>query len=106
MVFPISCLVSPYFQNAKNYYIEFEKEDSLNNFQLYYKNKKIKIEYKIDLKGKIAFLNNERKLQCISYDDGSKMSNFTKYKIINYFTKWLSDNHLLSNEVNTTFEEL
>lgn len=40
------------------------------------------------------------------YDDGSKMSNFTKYRIINYFTAWLLDNDYLSKEVTTTFEEL
>ena len=47
--------------------------------------------------------NNESKLSCISYADGSKMSNFVKYKIINYFTKWLNDNNLLSSETTITF---
>lgn len=34
------------------------------------------------------------------------MTNFTKYKINNYFTKWLSDNDLMSDEITSTFEEL
>ena len=64
------------------------------------------IKYEIDKVGKIKFANNEHKLSCISYADGSKMSNFTKYRIINYFTKWLSEYKLLSDEVTITHEEL
>ena len=99
-------LISPYTQNHKNYYIEFASENSLNNFQLYYKNKLVAIKYKIDNNGKIAFSSNDNKLSCVSYADGSKMSNLTKYKIINYFAKWLNDNDLASNEITTTFEQL
>lgn len=99
-------LISPYTQNSKNYYIEFESENSLNNFKLNYKNKLVAIQYKIDNNGKIAFLNNNSKLSYISYADGSKMSNLTKYKIINYFTKWLNDNDLMSSEITSTFEQL
>lgn len=54
--------------------------------------------------GKITFYNNNNKLSCISYKDGSNMSNLTKYKIMNYFTKWLNDNGLMSDEITTTFE--
>ena len=99
-------LISPYTQSSKNYYIEFESENSLNNFRLSYKNKLVAIQYKIDNNGKIFFSNNNSKLSCISYADGSKMSNLTKYKIINYFTKWLNDNGLMSNEITSTFEQL
>lgn len=99
-------LISPYTQNPNNYYIEFESEDSLNNFKLNYKNKLVSIQYKIDNNGKISFLNNASKLSCISYADGSKMNNLTKYKIINYFVKWLNDNELMSNEITSTFEKL
>lgn len=99
-------LISPYTQNSKNYYIEFESENSLAGFKLSYKNKQVSIQYKIDNNGKIAFSNNNSKLSCISYSDGSKMSNLTKYKIINYFTKWLNDNGLMSNEITSTFEQL
>lgn len=99
-------LISPYTQNSKNYYIEFNKNDSKIDFKLSYKGKLVDIKHKIDNDGKICFSNNSSKLSCISYADNSKMSNFTKYKIINYFTKWLSDNDLLSNSVTVTFEEL
>ena len=99
-------LINPYTQNSKNYYIEFQSANSLAGFKLIYKGKIVNIKYKIDDKGKIAFLNNESKLSCISYADGSKMTNFKKYKINNYFTKWLSDNDLMSDEITSTFEEL
>jgi len=99
-------LVNPYTQKSSNYYIEFQNENSLVGFKLTYKGKLVNIKHKIDNNGKIAFANNESKLSCISYADGTQMNNFVKYKIINYFTKWLSDNNLLSLEVTTTYEEL
>ena len=89
----------------QNYYIEFQNENSLADFKLSYKGKLVNIQYKIDNNGKIAFINNS-KLSCVSYADGTKMSNFTKYRIINYFTKQLNDNKLLSSEVTSTFEQL
>lgn len=97
-------LISPYTQKSKNYYIEFVSENSLAGFKMFYKNKPVSIQYKIDREGKIAFANNNSKLSCISYADGSKISNMTKYKIINYFTRWLNDNGLMSNEITTTLE--
>ena len=99
-------LITPYTQKASNYYIEFQSENSLEGFKLSYKGKLVNIQHKIDKNGKIAFANNGNKLSCISYADGTKMSNLVKYKIINYFTKWLNDNKLLSDEVTATFEKL
>lgn len=96
--------ISPYTQSSKDYYITVQSENSLAGFELYYKKKKVNIAYKVDSKGKIAFANNAQKTQCISYADGSKMKNITKYRIVNYFTKWLMSNHLLSDEVTITFE--
>ena len=104
--FGYSLLINAYTQKPSNYYIEFQNEHSLANFKLSYKGKLVNIQYKIDDKGKIAFANNRSKLSCISYADGTKMSNFVKYKIMNYFTKWLNDNNLLSLEVTTTLEKL
>ena len=99
-------LISPYTQKSSNYYIEFQNENSLADFKLSYKGKLVNIQHIIDNNGKIAFANNSSKLSCISYADGTQMSNLVKYKIINYFTKWLNDNNLLSSEVTSTFEQL
>jgi hypothetical protein len=99
-------LISPYTQNSSDYYIEFQNENTLAGFRLFYKQKLVYIQYKVDSVGKIAFANNGSKLSCISYADGTNMSNFVKYKIINYFSKWLNDNQLLSKEVTTTLEQL
>lgn len=41
-------LISPYTQRRKNYSIEFEKENTLKNFKLFYKGKLVNIDYKID----------------------------------------------------------
>lgn len=106
LAFGYVLLINPYTQKSSNYYIEFQNENSLAGFKLFYKGKLVNILHKIDGNGKIAFANNQSKLSCISYADGSKMSNLVKYKIINYFTRWLHDNNLLSSEVTTTFEQL
>ena len=97
-------LISPYTQSSKNYKIEFESDNSLNNFKLTYKDKPVLIKYKIDNNGKIAFQDNYHKTDCIMYADGSKMSNITKYRIVNYFVRWLNDNNLMSEEITSTIE--
>lgn len=99
-------LISPYTQNSNHYYIEFQNENTLTGFKLSYKGKLVNIKYIVANDGKIAFANNKSKLDCISYASGEKMSNLVKYRIINYFSKWLNDNHLLSKEVTTTFEKI
>lgn len=99
-------LISPYTQKSDNYYIEFQNENSVVGFKLYYKGKLVNIQYKVDKEGKIAFANNQKKLNCISYADGSKMSNLEKYRVLNYFGKWLQDNKLFSSEITVTFEEI
>ena len=87
---------------ARNYYITFQSDDSLDGFELLYKKKIVNILYKTDAKGKIAYADNANKIKCVSYADGSKMSNITKYRIVNYFGKWLMENDLLSDEVTFT----
>ena len=97
-------LISPYFQNSNNYYIEFQNEHVLSGFKLMYKGKLVRVNYIVANDGRIAFADNLNKTKCISYFDGTKMSNFTKYRIINYFSKWLSENNLLSDSVTVSYE--
>lgn len=97
-------LISPYTQNANNYYIEFSSNDSLDNFILKYKGKVVDVKYVIDNEGKIAFEKNLKKTDCISYADGSKMNKFTKHRIANYFSFWLNSNNLLSSSVTFSLE--
>lgn len=99
-------LISPYGQKVSDYNIRFKSRDSLADFTLTYKGKEVAFLYKIDKDGKIMFSDNAHKLNCVSYRDGSKMSNFTKYRIMNFFSKWLMDNKLLSDNVTVTFEKL
>lgn len=97
-------LISPFTQRSSNYHIEFPNENSLEGFKLSYKGKLVNIKHKIDKEGKIAFANNSSKTSCVSYADGTPMSNLTKYRIINYFIKWLSDNKLMSSDVTCYYE--
>lgn len=48
-------LINPYTQSSKNYYIEFESENALTGFNLFYKTKQVSIQYIIDKNGKIAY---------------------------------------------------
>ena len=97
-------MILPAFQNPNNYYIEFVREDSMEGFKLYYKNKLINVLYRVDSVGKIAFMYNDNKLGCVSYADGSKMKKIDRYRIVNYFSMWLNDNDLLSKDVTVVFE--
>ena len=99
-------LISPYTQNSNNYYIKVKNSNSFEGFELYYKQKKIDIKFSTDQEGKFKWANNNSKLECISYSDNTKMNNFTKYRIINYFSAWLLDNDYLSKDVTITFEKL
>lgn len=99
-------LISPYTQNSNNYYIKVKNSNSFKGFELYYKQKKIDMKFTTDQEGKFKWANNDAKLECISYCDNTKMSNFTKYRIINYFSTWLLDNNYLSKDVTVTFEKL
>ena len=97
-------MISPYCQNPNNYYIEFQDENTLADFKLYYKNKLVNVLYKVDQVGKIAFASNTNKLGCVSYADGSVMKKIDKYRIVNYFTLWLTENDLVSKDVTFVFE--
>ena len=88
-------LLSPYQQYTENYYIEFEDENTLNGFKLFYAKKEVAVSYKINEEGKIVF-DQEDKLKCFNYADGSRMSSLRKRRIINYFTAWLKDKDLIS----------
>lgn len=99
-------LISAYTQSKNNYYIKIKNENSFEGFELYYKKKRINIKFEVDKYGKFKWSNNNAKLKCVSYFDGTKMSNFTKYRIINYFSAWLLENDYLSKDVTVTFEKL
>lgn len=99
-------LISAYTQNSNNYYIKVKAENSFEGFELYYKQRKVELKFDVDEEGKFRWSNDKSKLKCISYSDGTNMSNFTKYRIINYFSSWLLENDYLSKDVSVTFEEL
>ena len=99
-------LISAYTQNPNNYYIKVKSENSFEGIELYYKKKRVNLKFLVDQEGKFKWANNKSKLECVSYFDGTKMSNFTKYRIINYFSAWLLENDSLSKDVTVTFEKI
>jgi len=87
-------LLSPYQQYTENYYIEFKSENTLEGFKLFYRKKELKVECRIDENGKLVF-DKENEAECVSYADGTKLSNLTRNRIVNYFIRWLKDNDLM-----------
>lgn len=88
--------INAYAQRSDNYSFEFETN---KKFALSYKGKPVLIKHTFDKNGKVMFSDDSNKLNCISYADGSYMSKRTKYKILNYSGRWLSDNNVLSDKV-------
>ena len=99
-------LISAYTQSSKNYYLKVQNPSSFENIELYYKKKRVNLKYVVDNEGKFKWAKDDAKLECVSYFDGTNMSNFTKYRILNYFSAWLLDNEYLSKEVTVSFEKL
>ncbi len=89
-------LLSPYQQYPRNYKIELSKENSLEDFKLFYKNKPLNIQYELNEEGKFSFKEPKKRLECIEYENNKCMSNLTKRRILNYFTAWLKENELLA----------
>jgi len=84
-------LLSPDQQYTENYRIELKSENSIDGFKLFYRKRELTVSYKIE-EGKIIFDDSKNNF---TYKDGTKISYLTKQRIINYFSKWLSQNDLL-----------
>lgn len=89
-------LISPYQQYPEKYRIEFENEENVYGFKIFYRKKEVKIPYKKAEDGKIL-LKFDNNLKNIYYVDGSKMAKLTKLRVKNYLESWLKDNELISN---------
>lgn len=69
-----------------------------------HKGKEVQVDLKKDSKGKYLFANPTKKHLCVRYADNSHISNFNRYRIVNYLASALMDNDLLSDEVKLTLE--
>lgn len=97
--------VFPGMQNPKNYEIHYASETSLKDgFSMYYKGNPVKIRYVLDKKGHFAFADEKNKHKCVSYANGKKMKNATKYRIVNYIATYFMSMGLLSDNTTITFE--
>ena len=90
-------MTTAYVQKSDNYSIIIANDGIAAGFELYYKGKKVYIDYVVDDENKISYRYVHNKTMCISYADNSKMLLITKFSIADYFTTWLNDQNLLSN---------
>ena len=88
--------ISPYFQNKKNYKIVLDED-----IKIYYKNKLLNFEYVVKEDGKVDFKDVLNKNKCISYADGSKMSDRLKYQHANFIAMALSELGIMSQQYLT-----
>ncbi len=81
-------------QKKSDYRFEFAKEKGLRDMKLFYKDKEVKLDYRLDKNGKFMW-NSNKEINDISYADGSRMSlYFTKYRILNFVNAFLDVNGL------------
>ena len=97
------CL-SPWTQNPNNYRFEINEGEPIEALRVYYKGKLVSIDFVVDEDGKVRFASNESKHSCVRWADGTHMSQFTTYRIINVFMKHMADINMLSDSVTVTFE--
>lgn len=102
---PYLLSISPYVQNAADYHIWVLKNgDRLEELYVSYKGRDVSVKYALDEKGKFVFADNIRKTDCVSYADGSRMTQRAKYCIVNYLAYVLEMNGLLSEGITVSFE--
>lgn len=93
-------LINPLLQSKKNYRIFVNGGE----IQISYKNRPVLFKYHIDPEGRIAFVDDYNKINCVSYADGSRMGKVTKFRIVNYLTMWLQQRDCLSDSTRYTIE--
>ena len=72
--------------------------------KVFHKDREVTVALVKDDKGNFNFAKPNDKHNCVWYTDGSKMSSFNKYRVVNYLVDALHTNGLLSDEVRTTLE--
>lgn len=81
-------------QKKSDYRFEFAKDKGLKNMKLFYKDKEVKLDYRLDKNGRFMW-NSRKEINDISYADGSRMSIYiTRYRILNFVNAFLDVNGL------------
>ena len=82
-------------QKKSDYRFEFRDEKGLRDFKLYYKDKELKLDYRLDRTGRFMWDDNRKSINNISYADGSRMNTvYTKYRILNFVNSFMEQNGL------------
>ena len=98
IAFVIYIIAMTFGQKSSDYKFEFKANSGLNGMRIFYKEKELKLEYRLDKYGKFMWADSKKEANCISYADGSKMNKYIiKYRILNYINVFMEQNGLKSD---------
>lgn len=98
VIFDIYVSFITFIQKSSDYTFEFVPEAGLKGFKVYYKEKELKLEYKLDRNGRFMWENEKKPFTCIGYADNSTMNKYiTKYRVLNHINVVLEQNGLYSD---------
>ncbi len=85
-------------QRSSDYVFTFVPNAGLKDFQITYKGKELKLDYRLDKNGRFMWADSKKPVKCISYADGSGMNKYiTKYRVLNYINVVMEQNDLYSD---------
>lgn len=98
IAFVIYIISMTFGQKSSDYKFEFKSNSGLSGMRIFYREKELKLEYRLDKNGKFMWADSKKEANCISYADGSKMNKYIiKYRILNYINVFMEQNGLKSD---------
>ena len=95
MAFVIYVPLITFAQKKSDYRFEFQDKKGLRDLKLYYKEKEVKLDYRLDRTGRFMWDDTRKSINNISYADGSRMNTvYTKYRILNFVNSYMEQNGL------------
>ena len=82
-------------QKKSSYRFEFKENKGLQDFKVYYKDRELKLDYRLDKNGRFMWQDAKKEINNICYADGGRMDTyFTRYRILNYINSYMEQNGL------------
>jgi len=98
VIFDVYVAFITFIQKSSDYRFEFVPEAGLKDFKVFYKEKELKLDYKLDKNGRFMWENEKKPFTCIGYADDSSMNKYiTKYRVLNHINIVLEQNGLYSD---------
>lgn len=98
LIFEVYVTAVTFGQKKEDYRFEFGANTGLKDIKVFYKEKELKLEYRLDKNGRFMWADAKKPVKCISYADGSAMNKYiTKYRILNYINVVMEQNGLYSD---------